>query len=224
MRRSALATLFCLSGFAGLIAISMRLYPGGNWLDRSAPGHRFWFNFWCDLTQPVSLSGVDNHVGAFYGELGMLCFAASLAGFFWLLPRQFARQASSSPWVRGFGECAVLIFVAVTLMPSERFGALHAYLALASGGFGILAAACAVVSLWRSHTRARRLSVLGGLVLVLGAFDALVFLHHLNDAAPPPLVIPAVQKIAGLLLSAWIIAVAWLEIAVQPSTRRPGSG
>ena len=221
MRRCALSTLLGLLGFVACIAISMRLYPGGNWLDRSAPGHRFFSNFWCDLAQPVSLSGVDNRIGALYGELGMLCFAAALAGFFWLLPRQFGPRTRAAPWVRGLGECAVLIFVAVTLMPSQRFGQLHARLALAAGGLGIAAAACAVASLSSSHPRARRLSVLGGLVLVLGAFDALVFLYHLNDASPPPLVIPAVQKIAGLLLGAWVFAVAWLEIAPERFIRRP---
>ena len=83
-RRVASAVLVCLLAFVLLMAIAMALYPGGNWIDPKAPGHRFLSNFFCDLTQPVSLSGVNNRLGARVARLGMWCFAAALAGFFWL--------------------------------------------------------------------------------------------------------------------------------------------
>jgi hypothetical protein len=199
--------LLGLSGFLGFMAAAMALYPGGNWLDRSALGHRFFANFFCDLTQPISLSGVNNPVGSRLAQLGMLFFAVALAGLFWLVPYHFAFGSRVGRWVRALGECAVLCFIAVPLTPSERFGNVHATLALVSGSFGVASALAAVCALWSSNRRA--LAVLGALTLALGAFDGALFTYHLGDASPPPLIVPAAQKVAALSLVIWIASVAW---------------
>ena len=191
------------------MGLAMRFYPGGNWLDRGARGHRFLANFVCDLTQPVSLSGVENRQGAFCAQAGMLFFALALAAFFLLVPRVCPPEARSARWVRWLGACAVVSFVAVPLTPSERFGNIHSALALASGGFGILGAACAVGGLAYSH---RWLALLGAFTLSLAALDGALFVAHLGDLAPP-LIVPAAQKIAALLLCAWMIGVAKVALA-----------
>ncbi len=198
--------LLCLVLFSALLAMAMAVYPGGNWLDRSAVGHRFFANFFCDLTQPVSLSGVRNSFGAGCAQLGILCFAAALAGFFWVLPLYFAPGSVAKGWVCALGECAVVSLVAVPLTPSERFGNVHAALALVSGGFGIASAVWAVSALIRAHRRA--LAALGAAALIVGAIDAVLFAYHLGDTLPPPLIVPAAQKIAALLVGAWIAAAA----------------
>lgn len=208
-RQCAIVLLLGLFGFTGFTGLAMWLYPGGNWLDRSAPGHRFFANFFCDLTQPVSLSGVDNARGAFFAQLGMLLFALSLWAFFWLLPWHFAPARRVTRWVRGLGLGAVLSLAAVTLMPSERFGQLHGWLALASGALGIAAALSAVVTLARSQGRARSLGILGTLVLALGTLDGCLFASHLGQGTPLPWLVPAAQKIVALLLCAWMVGVAW---------------
>src|SRR4051812_43701655 len=89
-RRLSGALLVAWLSFGLLIGVSMALYPGGTWLDRSASGHRFFGNFFCDLTQRVSLSGVANPVGALCAQVGMLCFAVALGIFFRLLPNHFS--------------------------------------------------------------------------------------------------------------------------------------
>jgi hypothetical protein len=200
--------LLALLGFLGSMAAAMALYPGGNWLDRSALGHRFFANFFCDLTQPISLSGVNNPLGSRLAQLGMLFFAVALAGLFWLVPFHFALGSPRvGRWVRGLGECAVLCFIAVPLTPSERFGHVHAALALVSGSFGITSALAAVRALWSSNRRV--LALRGALTLALGAFDGALFSYHLGDISPPPLIVPAAQKLAALSLAVWIASVAW---------------
>ena len=209
-RPCAYVVLLCLAAFIAAIGASMHVYPGGNWLDRSVSGHRFFANFLCDLTQPVSLSGVDNLVGARCAQFGMLSFAVGLSAFFWVLPEHFRPSSRATRWVRGLGECAMATFVAVPLTPSERFGNVHASLALVSGALGIAAAACAVIALARSNRRAKVLAVLGTLALLVGALDAALFAHHLHDTTPPPLILPAAQKVAALLLMAWMAVTAGL--------------
>jgi len=216
------AILIALSwlGFLGLFAAAAVLYPGGNWLDRAARGHRFFANYFCDLTQPVSLSGVKNPVGSRLAQLAMVCFAAALSGFFWLVPRYFEPNTRVAAWVRGLGECAVFSYLAVPFTPSERFGAVHAQLSLLSGALGLSAALCAVWALCRSHRVARALGVLGALSLAAGALHAALFVHYLQASKPAPLLVPAAQKVAALLLSGWMLCVAWLTLIRRPEIDR----
>ena len=203
------------------MAGAMALYPGGTWLDRRAPGHSFFANFLCDLTQPVSLSGIDNRLGALSAQVGMLFFALALGAFFWSVPGQFIPQARATLWVRALGICAVLAFVSVPLLPSQRFGNVHALLALLAGGLGIGAAFFAVLSLARSHRRARRLALLGALALAVGVLDALLFVSYWGDPTPTPLIVPAAQKLAALCLCAWMVGAAWSSIvATGPALNR----
>ncbi len=195
------------------MAAAMWLYPGGTWLDRRVEGHQFFANFFCDLTQPVSLSGVRNGVGAACAQLGMLFFAAALANFFWLLPRHFLPESRLGPWVRWLGQGAVLTFLAVPLTPSERFGRWHAWLSLTAGAVGIVATVFALLALARSHRRARGLAKLGALALFVCGFDAALFVYHLGDMTPP-LIVPAAQKVAAILVCVWMIDVAWLARAL----------
>jgi hypothetical protein len=212
-RRCALLILLSWLAFLGLFAAAAATYPGGNWLDRAAPGHRFFANYFCDLTQPVSLSGVNNPVGSRLAQLAMLFFAAALAGFFWLVPRYFGPNTRAVAWVRGLGESAVVSYLAVPFTPSERFGAVHACLALLSGAFGISAALWAVWALLSSYRAARALGTLGLLSLAAGVLHAVLFVHYLHASEQAPLIVPAAQKVAALLLSGWMLGVAWLTLS-----------
>jgi hypothetical protein len=199
--------------FFGLFAAAAWLYPGGTWLDRAASGHQFFENYFCDLTQPVSLSGVNNPLGSRLAQLAMLCFGMALAGFFWLVPRFFGPPTRLGTWVRGLGEGAVLGFLAVPFTPSELFGDVHAFLSLLAGTLGLAAALAAVVGLVRSHRLARALGVVGALALVAGGVHAALFVHYLHASEPAPLIVPAVQKVAALLLSVWMLGVAGLTVS-----------
>ena len=214
-RGCAVTIVLSWLAFSGLFVAAALVYPGGNWFDRAALGHRFLANYFCDLTQPVSLSGVNNPVGSRLAQLAMLFFAGALAGFFWLVPRYFAPGTRAAAWVRGLGECAVLSYVAVPFTPSERFGAVHALVSLLSGALGIAAALCAVWALLRGHRAARALAVVGVLVLVAGALDAALFVsvQYLHAGEAVSLIVPAAQKLAAFLLSGWMLGLAGLTLS-----------
>jgi hypothetical protein len=212
-RGCALLIALSLLAFWALFAGSVALYPGGNWLDRAALGHRFFANYFCDLTQPVSLSGVNNPVGSRLAQLAMLSFAPALAGFFWLVPRYFGPNVRAAVWVRRLGVCSVLSYLLVPFTPSELFGPLHAWLSLFAGALGLSAALRCVWALFHSHRAARALGALGALSLAAGLTHALLFLHYLHRSEPAPLIVPAIQKVAALLLSGWMLAVAWLTLS-----------
>jgi hypothetical protein len=202
-----------LLAFWGLFAASVAFYPGGNWLERAAPGHRFFANYFCDLTQPVSLSGVSNPVGSRLAQLSMLFFAPALAGFFWLVPRYFGPNARAVVWVRRLGVCSVLSYLLVPFTPSELFGPVHAWLSLFAGALGLSAALCTVWALFRSHRAARALGALGAISLAAGLLHALLFSYYLHASEPAPLIVPAVQKVAAVLLTGWMLAAAWLTLS-----------
>jgi hypothetical protein len=218
--RCALLITLAWLAFFGLFLAAAQLYPGGTWLDRSAQGHHFFANYFCDLTQPTSLSGVKNALGSRFAQLSMLCFGLALSGFFWLVPSYFGRPTWLGAWVRGLGECAVLGYVAVPLTPSELFGDLHASLSLISGAIGIAAALGAVVGLLGSHRAARALGVVGVLSLFAGGMHAALFVHYLHASEPAPLIVPAIQKVAAALLSAWMLGLAWLTLTPSGVTKR----
>jgi len=212
-RQCALLIALSLAAFGGLFVAAAALYPGGNWLDPQAPGHRFFANYFCDLTQPVSLSGVSNRLGSRLAQLAMLSFGAALAGFFWLVPLYFGPNARAVARVRGIGEGAVLSYLVVPFTPSKLFGEVHAWLSLFAGALGLTAALCAVWALLRLPGVARALGVLGALTLAAGTFHAVLFVHYLHDRDPAPLIVPAVQKVTALLLIAWMLGVAWLTLS-----------
>jgi hypothetical protein len=219
VRCALLITLSWLA-FFGLFLAAAQLYPGGTWLDPSTRGHHFFANYFCDLTQPTSLSGVTNPLGSRLAQLSMLCFGVALSGFFWLVPSHFGRPTRLGTWVRGLGECAVLGYVAVPLTPSELFGNLHATLSLISGAIGLAAALGAVVGLLRSQRVARVLGVVGVLSLLAGGVHAALFVHYLHASEPAPLIVPAIQKLAAALLSAWMLGLAWVTLTPSGVTKR----
>jgi len=218
IRRAALATLVGLAGFVGFWAGAMALYPGGTFREPKHKGQSFFGNFFCDLAQPVSLSGVANPVGSRLAQCGMLSFAIALWAAFWIASSLVAPGGARS-WLRRLASLSVLTFVVVSLAPSELFGSMHAVLALFAGAFGIAAMLLAVRGLSRAKGSARVLAGLGALALAVGAFDSVIFVHHLGDVAPPPSLVPAVQKVAAILLGLWMAGVALVAILDKERAR-----
>jgi hypothetical protein len=196
-RTLALSLAASLALFALLEAGAMALYPGGTWWEPAARGHRFWQNFLCDLSWRVALDGQDNRAGSLLSQAAMLVLVAGFVPFWTLVGLRVGGSAARG--VRALGFASVLGMVAVTLMPSDRFGALHGVAVMVAATTGLSATVLAAIG-W-----------LGVSVLGFAGVDFALYVRTFGSGGPGPLALPAVQKVALLLLLAWMGVVATRE-------------
>lgn len=209
MRAPSYLILACVVAFATLELIAMRLYPGGTFWDGTTRGVRFWQNFLCDLESQVALNGEPNPLGARFAQAAMLAMVVGFAPFWWTVPRLFPRLRGVGLAVRTLGLSSLAGIVAVTLMPSSRFGSLHGVAVIVAGAPGLSAAVLAVLGLGRAEVRPPLAAMLGGAMLVFALVDFALYTRTMLYGGPGPLLLPVAQKVALLLLLAWMIVVAW---------------
>jgi hypothetical protein len=208
-RLNSVAISCAVVAFAGLEIAAMSLYPGGTWWDSHTRGHRFWENFLCDLEWRVALNGEPNDLGSTLAQAAMLVLLVGLA-FFWVAaPALFAARAPrTAAAVRAFGLTSVAATVAVTFMPSDRFGALHGAMVLTAGVPGLLAAGLAVRGLVVGEPRPRIAASLGASMLAFAFVDFVLYASHFLAHTEGTALVPALEKVALALLLGWMVAVA----------------
>jgi hypothetical protein len=214
--RSAAALLFlCIIVFVALSVAAMALYPGGTWWDPTTRGVRFWQNFLCDLEWNPALNGEPNPVGSRLAQAAMLFLVAGFVPFWWIAPRLFPARRALGAAVRVLGLTAVAGMVAVALMPSDRCGALHGVAVVFAGVPGLSAAilAAAGMLLPDAAKPARIAGLLGAAMLLFALLDFALYVRTMTHGGPGPLLLPAAQKLALLLLLAWMSLVARLARA-----------
>jgi len=197
----------CVLGFAALEVVAMHLYPGGTFWDRTTHGARFWQNFLCDLESPVALNGEPNGLGALFGKAAMLLMVVGLAPFWWIVSGRLGSARNLGSAVRVLGFVSLGGIVAVALMPSSRFGFLHGVAVVVAGAPGLCAAGLAVAGL-AAEPRPRIAAILGGMTLVFALVDYVLHMRVMRYGGPGPMVLPLAQKLAVLLLMAWMMVVA----------------
>src|SRR5258708_34296173 len=109
---------------------------------------------------------------------------------------------------RVWGVASVGGTTAVTLMPSERLGALHGAAVIVAALPGLSAAALAVVGLVLGEPRPRIAAALGGGMLAVGLVDFVLYASHFLAHVEGTTLVPAAQRIALILLLAWMRVVA----------------
>jgi hypothetical protein len=62
-RLCSIAIVAGLVSFVGLTALAALAYPGGTYCEPDADRYRFWGNFFCDLTAPLTRKGIDTGAG-----------------------------------------------------------------------------------------------------------------------------------------------------------------
>lgn len=208
-RLNSVAILVSVAAFAGLELAAMGLYPGGTWWDSTTRGHRFWENFLCDLEWRVALNGTPNPVGSRLATAAMLVLLVGLAAFWLGVPRVFGRRPPrGTTAVTWLGLTSAAGTIAVVLMPSDRFGALHGAMVLSAGVPGLAATALAVVVLCVGEPRPRIAAWTGASMLAFAVADFGLYAWHFLSHTEGSILGPALQKVALILLLAWMVLVA----------------
>ena len=215
--------LASVAAFVVLEAAAMALYPGGTWWNTQATGASFWQNFLCDLEWAVALDGRPNPVGSRLAQAAMLVLVAGVGAFWWIAPAMFPSKARTGAAARALGLTSVAATVAVALMPSDRYGALHGIVVMLAAIPGLGAALVATAGLLgvgpcRSRERGRgpvrtctgssTAGFLGAGTLLASLLDAVLYARTMIRGGPGPTLLPVAQKVALLLLLAWMTTVA----------------
>jgi hypothetical protein len=218
MRRTALVTLLALAVGVALIGFAMVCYPGGTVFDRSARGHSFWLNHLCDLTGPNACNGQPNGVTAPAARAGLAAFAAALAAFWLVMPALFPGRPRVALVVRVGGVMSALGLAVLTLVPPGP-GPAHALVVFGGVVPGLVAGVVSVVALFR-FAGDRLIGMLAAGTLLAGAVDVAIYARktivHPDIYTPS---IPIIQRLAFLLMLAWMAAVA-ARVLSRVGTRR----
>ncbi len=207
-QRAAGIGILCLNlGFVALSCVAMTLYPGGTWLEPARAGHAFWANFLCDLLHTQALSGADNSSGALFARLAMLAEAGALVLMWWAAPFLFPRRSNLGKGIRILGVLSTLGTLAVVLLPSDRFGALHGVMVLLASVPGFGAAVLTVSALLESETH-RVGGAFGALALLTSLVSFVLYARTQFFGAALTVSVPASQRIATFAVVAFCVAVA----------------
>ena len=194
--------LVAAAAFVLLTGVAMARYPGGTFLDRTTVGHRFFENFFCDLFHAHGLDGRPNP-GAALAQAGMLAILVGLFAHFMVVAR-VVRSRGLAWSVRVLGTVCALAAIAVPLTPSDRFPRVHSMFVLLAAVPGILAASASSVGLLLG--RATLAGGLGVALCLVASADAALLLDQMRTHGPTPFALPALQKIAAIVLLGWMAA------------------
>ena len=186
----------------------MALYPGGTWWDAHARGHRFWQNFLCDLEWRVALNGEPNPTGSRLATAAMLALVASFVPLWLVLPALFPRYLRVGRAVVALGLVSAGLTVATVLMPSERFGAVHGVMVVAASLPGLGASGLSLAALALDEPRPRVAAILCAAFWSAALVDLALYVHHLTAHVEGTPLIVVIEKVALVLLVAWMVTVA----------------
>jgi hypothetical protein len=199
------ATVALIGLGLALLVVAFALYPGGTWWDRTEDGASWLDTFLCDLTMNPALDGRPNPLGALAGQVGLALFALALAVTWELVrrvPGEFSPRPARAAGVLGLIGFPPLVWALVT--PGDR---LHAM----AVGIAVCAATAALVltllAALRAREAGRAVLVLGGLVFACVVVSMALYWPTLVDQELAVRGLPAVQKLALVLLAAFLVVV-----------------
>jgi hypothetical protein len=223
MKRAAAVSLLALIAGVALIGYAMACYPGGTVFDPMARGHSFWLNHLCDLTGAAACNGQPNGIAAPAARAGLASFAVAMAAFWVAMPALFPGWPRLALMVRVAGATSALGLAVLTLVPPSP-GPLHAIVVFSAALPGLAAAVASAVALFR-FAGDRVLGLLAAGTLLAGAADAAIYARktivHPNEYLQS---IPIIQRLAFLLMLAWMAAVAVRVFQIKRLAAQAASG
>jgi cytochrome bd-type quinol oxidase subunit 2 len=211
-RRTAWAPdRLALTVAVALTGASMRLYPGGTFLDESTRGYSLAHNFLSDLGGTVAFNYQRNLVGAALFGLAMVIGVFTLGACIVASVRVLSTAARARPFARLAAAAAVLVcvgYLGVAVSPQDRWMGLHQAFALtAVHTFPVLTALLAGATM--RDDRFRRRATAGWVVLSLVLAGYLVVGHFGPGVRAEHGL--QVQVLAQKVMALAAILVLWLE-------------
>ncbi len=204
------------------MAIAMAAYPGGSHFNPTSTGHQFWSNYLCDLLNERALNTKPNPVASSLTRVALVVLNLGLLALWYALPLLLPRQPVLGAWVRRLGTLSVLAGFTIPFT-REALQFLHAKSIVLAGLPALVAVGLVSVAAFKESVHSesghedsghkqsaelRALSVLGAtLFLLSGSSFALYVSYAYFDGVATEL-IPTLQKLAALLLLAWMLWVA----------------
>ena len=192
--------------FIALYFFAAFLYPGGTAFDHNSVGYSHLANFWCDLMDSTTYSGMTNPA-RIYALAGTILLPTTLMPFWLFVPSLFNGSQLAGSITRGFG---VLAMASASSVPFAHdlmvnFTSFFVAIAFAATAFGLL----------RGKQFFLFALALVPIALFVANYLMWSFAYELKF-------MPAVQKSAFILLCIWIVISMrriWSE-ATRPGTRR----
>ncbi len=206
-RVAPVAVITTLACFVALIGAAMCVYPGGTAWDVTTVGHDFWRNYLCDLQRQVALDGRPNAVGSVLARAAMLVLGVGSAFFWLLLAEGLSHRPELARPVRVLGCFAALGVAGVALWPVDRFPQMHPLLMLGAGAPGIVASTLALGGI-ATRKGAFSLVLLGAGALVTSTVELALYARQVLAPAHDPQVLAMLERVALILVLAWMGMVA----------------
>jgi hypothetical protein len=214
---AALATCIALGVFVAAMAVAIAAYPGGSWTLQSGSGFSLARNFWCDLLRSQGINGADNATGKLWATLAFGALGFALWPFWWVAGSLLSGRVRRI--VTRLGTASAACLAAMTVLPSDRYRVVHGVVALAGALFGMLAAGASVSVRAASEPRLSLRRTSGALALVFAACNALIYVHVAYLGGAETVAQPIVQKLATLMLLAWMFSTVQ---RARAAARSPG--
>jgi hypothetical protein len=194
--------------FVGLFAVAADAYPGGTHFDHARVGHDFWRNTLCDVARTVALDGQPNPVGYALARAAMTTLALGLGVLFVALPSLFDATPGGARLIRVLGVTTVPCAIAVVLLPTDRFSALHALAIVLAGTLGLATAVLVMAGMLADPRAPRPVVVAGALALGIASADFVLYVGELTSGGPAQVSVAVLERLATVAVLAWMAAAA----------------
>jgi hypothetical protein len=207
--------LFCAAAWA---------YPGGTHFDHGAIGHDFWRNTLCDVARTVALDGRPNIPGCTLARAAMTTLALGLGVLFVALPELFDAGRRTAALIRVLGAATVPCAIAVVLLPTDRFSALHGAAIVVAGTLGLGTTVLAMKGLLFDPRAPRLVVALGAVALCVASADFVLYVRELAMGGAAQVAVAVLERLATILVLAWMASAAQALRRSQAHPVPPGIG
>jgi hypothetical protein len=207
-RIESAALVGAVVGFVATFVAAACAYPGGTHFDHGSIGHDCWRNTLCDVARTVAIDGAPNAQGCLLARIAMTILALGLGLLFVAIPRLFPAHPRLGSAVRLLGAATVPFAIAVVLLPTDRFSQLHGVAIVVAGLLGLTTVILALKGLFAGAQSPGIVVALGVVAMSVAAVDFGLYVAEFLSGGSAQVAVPVLERIATVLLLAWMVAVA----------------